>query len=232
MSGRRRPRRGPAGNVLETGDTGIFAGPLGGDEPGATESGDLASREYGVPQADIPGGVRHLVNPQTRAARPVSKPPRHVDYHREHGVEPQDFGPYETPPDATEEKAKRPLPEPKIHDAIPVYVVQHPTDKRVRKGMTAELVTVVNNASAEPTRLCNIDHKRVMLHLLNEDATTGIRIGEEYATLLEGRGALLPPGGTSYQHFTHQGPLWAMTTSASATAKLSVIVETEVPDYA
>src|SRR5229473_836208 len=105
----KRPRRGrPGPNVLVEGDTGPRE-PQGGARPGARESGDLKSREFGVPQADLPGGVVHVVNPETRQAKTAAKAERPADYHKYHGV-PSDDGQYETPPDESDLR-KPPKPE-------------------------------------------------------------------------------------------------------------------------
>ena len=56
----KRPRRGrPGPDVLVEGDTGPRQ-PQGGARVREVfrESGDLASREFGVPQADVPGGLK------------------------------------------------------------------------------------------------------------------------------------------------------------------------------
>src|SRR5260221_6197826 len=131
MAKRPRPRRGPAGsNVLVTGDKGIAAGPQGGAKPGASESGDLDSREFGVPQADIPGGLRHVVNPETKPAKTAEKQLRPADEHKYHGVPPMDFGPYQDVPGTEHDKPARSATEPKYSDAVPVYEVQRPGHKR------------------------------------------------------------------------------------------------------
>ena len=216
-----RPRRGnPDSSVLIEGDTGIFPGPLGGAEPGATESGDLASREFGVPQADIPGGVRHLVNPQTRPGRPPGVPERPADYHKEHGVEPLDDGQYVTPPDASEERAPRPAAEPKIHDAVPVYVVPRP-DRR-RRGAAPRKVTVPA-AGNPPVRLFSGNDNRIGVLLLNESATI-IRIGEIEIETASG-GAALPASMSNYLYISTADSLYAVADSGASTLALSVIEE-------
>ena len=216
-----RPRRGsPGSSVLIEGDKGIFAGPLGGAQPGATESGDLASREFGVPQADIPGGVRHLVNPQTRHARPPGVPERPADYHKEHGVEPLDDGQYETPPDETEERARRAAPEPKTDHAVPVYVVPRP-DKR-RRGAAPRKV-IVPAAGNPPVRLFSPNDTRIGVLLLNESATI-IRIGEIEIETASG-GAALPVSMTNYLYIATADSLYAVADSGASSLALSVIEE-------
>lgn len=237
---RQRPKRGnsPRDNVLVLGDTGIFAGPQGGAEPGASESGDLASREYGVPQADIPGGKTHLVNPQTQHRRPPGVHERGADEHKYHGVEPTEPDGYVTPPDASDDRRpSRPAPAPKEVHAVPVYQVEGPQGSKVRRRALPFNIRVHASTSAEVTRICDRDDNRVSVRLLNEDSTVDIRISHQEEELLTasaqgtggaGAGALLWHGTNSYTQIETQEPLYALTTSAS-TALLSVIIVTEVP---
>lgn len=226
---RGKPRRGrPGPNVLVKGDTGIPAGPQGGAGPPASVSGDLAAREFGVPQADIPGGVKHLVNPESPPSATLAPPTRPADYHKEHGVEPDDWGHYVTPPDESEpERAERPAPEIKWDDPVPVRIVEgkHP---RVHRAANANRLNVQANTSVDPTRVCNRDQDRVILQLLCDDASNDVRISEERATLLEGGGALLSHSATSYTNVPAQNELWALSTG-SAASHLSVIMVTETP---
>jgi len=241
MSGRKpnRPRRGPAGrNVLISGDTGLYGGPQGGAEDGATESGDLASREFGVPQADIPGGVRHLVNPPTIVDSPPPKRQRPADYHKEHGVPPDDWGPYEPTPDATEKHGTVTIvPEPKYDDAVPVRVVQEAgKDRKIRVTSAFNINVRAASLTNEPSRICGRDPDRVEIGLLNEDATTDIRICEKLDDLqvastagtgAAGQGALIWHGTNSYTWIKTQEQLFAITTSTTLAARLSVIIVTE-----
>ena len=224
-----KPRRGrPGPNVLVTGDTGIAAGRQGGAGPAASESGDLAAREFGVPQADIPGGLKHLVNPQSPPSHVPVKRPRPADYHKEHGVEPADWGEYVTPPDESEHwHVDRPAPEPQWEDAVPVRVVEGKT-ARVHRAANANRLVVVANTSVDPTRVCNRDQDRVILQLLCDDASNDVRFSEERATLLEGGGALLSHNATSYLNVPAQNELWALSAGA-AQSHLSVVMVTETP---
>lgn len=164
-----RPRRGPAGNPIVAGDTGIFGGPQGGAEPGATESGDLEAREYGVPQADIPGGVRHLVNPQTRPRKTADKPERPADYHKEHGVIPQDDGLYVVPPDATEERPPKAAPEPSYADAVPVYIQSAPGRKPRIRVLVSEGPQNIPATTIDPIRIADRDPHRYKFWICNEN---------------------------------------------------------------
>lgn len=228
-----RPRRGrPGPNVLVEGDpgsvTGVSRDPQHGAAPDVSLSGDLDAREFGTPQADIPGGVKHLVNPETKPAKTPEIPRRPADYHKEHGVEPDDWGQYVLPPDESEHvRADRPAPEVKWDDPVPVRIVEgkHP---RVHRAANANRINIQPNTSVDPTRVCNRDQERVILQLLCDDASNDVRISEERATLLEGGGALLSHSATSYTNVPAQNELWALS-AGSAASHLSVIMVTETP---
>ncbi len=224
----KRPRRGPNGpNVLVEGDTGPRQ-PQGGARVRDLfrESGNLLSREYGVPQADLPGGQTHVVNPETHPHRPPGVPERPADYHKYHGV-PSDDGPYETP-DPSVGRAPRPAPLPETHDAVPVYVVEGPGGGKVTRSTGCDSISV-DPLGSDPTRLLNRDAQRVKVHLLNEDSSTNVRVGSR-SELAEGRGAMLPAVTNSYLRLDTQDELWAVTVSATLSARVSVIIETEVPE--
>ena len=242
----RRPRRGNPSkdghapghpsrrNVLIAGDTGIFGGAQGGAQPGATESGDLAAREFGVPQADLPGGVKHLVNPQTRATKPPGVHERPADEHKFHGVEPIDFGQYVTPPDATEERFPHPAPEPSYPDAVPVYIKQDPGGRpRIRVLITEGPQNIPTTATAfDPIRIADRDQHRVKFWIQNEaaagatPATNGVRIGD-WETVADGRGLLIPGGSTSPRDFNTQEAVFVINPSAAA-LNISYGYETEI----
>lgn len=223
----KRPRRGTNGpNVLVEGDTGPRQ-PQGGARVREIfrESGNLDAREFGVPQADLPGGLTHVVNPETHPHKPPGVPERPADYHKYHGV-PSDDGAYETP-DATVGSAPRPAPLPELHDAVPVYMVEGPGKGKVRRSTGCDSI-LVGPSGTEPDRLCNRDDRRTQIHLLNEDAATNVRVGSR-SELAEGRGAMLPAVTNSYLKLETQEELWALTVSTTASARVSVIIETEVP---
>lgn len=227
MTTRHRPRRGSdhGANVLVSGDTNRE--PQGGAKPGASESGDLEAREYGVPQADLPGGLNHLVNPQTHPAPPVDKGERPADAHKYHGVPPQDDGEYVTPP-RTVDKPPKPEKVPRWKEAVPVYQVEGPDGSGARVRVSTHDSILAPVQGHDPARLCNQDENRVELHLLNEDASTNCRVGT-YAELAEGRGSMLPAVTNSYLKLLTQSELWVTTVSATLTARVSVIQVTEVP---
>jgi hypothetical protein len=231
---RHRPRRGGGdSDPLIAGDTGTYAGQQGGELPGPYETGDLESREFGVPQADIPGGKQHIVNRPTHSYRPGPDQVevRPADLHKFHGVEPHDLGGYVTPPDATQDTdAPRPEPEPQISDAVPVYIVESPESKVTRKNIAFNIN--VGNATTRPVRICGNDPNRVEIMLLNE-SNTDIRISDTEAGLQNaaaagaGDGALISHSTTSYTTIKGQSELYALTTSNSNGGALSVIIITE-----
>lgn len=171
---RHRPRRGHPGNPLIEGDTGIAAGPQGGAKPGASESGDLSAREFGTPQADLPGGLVHIVNQPADQAKTVAKPERPADYRKRHGV-PGDDGQYVTPGDESDlGKAPKPEPVPKLSDAVPVYEVEHP-DKGpvIRTFVGAQRRTLLAAFGDGPVKLASRDPHRKSVWLQNENGTRG-----------------------------------------------------------
>ena len=230
MANRHRPRRGPAGsNILVTGDTGTTAGPQGGAKPGASESGDLQSREFGVPQADIPGGLRHKVNPEARPAETTVKPERPADYHKYHGV-PSDDGQYAETPGVELDKPPKAAPEPKFDDAVPVYIVEQGSRGKVvrRFGSEGPLtvpVTFPQTATGvEPLRILNRDLKRSRAYVTVESTNGTIRIGS-FEDVQDGRGLKVVNQTTLI--LEEQDDLWAGNTGANP-GVISVAWETEI----
>lgn len=222
----RRPKRGPAGpNVLVKGDTGIAGGPQGGAGEPASVSGDLAAREFGVPQADIPGGLKHLVNPETIPAPTSEIPRRPADYHKEHGVEPLDWEGYRTPPDETEDhRAERPAPEPRWNDAVPVYVTDGPgKGNRLLMLVTEGPLTVASTPAGQPVdplRIAVRDPHRRKFWIVNEttaggagQAVPGPRVGD-WETTSDGRGLLIQAAST--QDFNSQDDIYLINNSGSS----------------
>jgi hypothetical protein len=210
----KRPRRGPSGNVIVTGDTGPRQ-PQGGAKPGASESGDLQAREFGVPQADLPGGVKHLVNPESPPERTTDKPRRPADYHKYHGV-PSDDGQYAVTPGVEKDRPPKPVPEPKFNEAVPVYIVEGQNQKNpIRRLITEGPQTIAAN-TVDPVRIAARDPHRVKLWICNENSTFAnlVRIGD-WATTADGRGLAIP-GGSSPRDFLNQDDLFLINPSGSA----------------
>lgn len=228
----RRPRRGGP-NVIVSGDTGPRQ-PQGGARLKEVfrESGDLQSREFGVPQADIPGGLTHVVNPETHPHRPPGVPERPADYHKYHGVE-SDDGPYEVPSPEVG-RAPRPAPVPKVEDAVPVFIVEQASAARkVRRVATTDTINLPA-VGTDPARICNLDDSRDEVMLLCTSGTNNALFADVYASLAEatttthGGCGFLPKSATSYTRIATQGELWATSDAASA-SQVAVIIITEVP---
>lgn len=224
------PAEGIKGPVIQTGDYGAYPGPQGGDQPGAEETGDLDSREFGVPQADIPGGKRHWVSPQAVPREPVRRGERPPDYHKYHGVPPTEPGQYVTPPTEDQDTGRpRQASEPKFDVAVPVYIQQSPHKGPVKRIVACDSITVPVSTT-EPIRVCGSDPDRVTLQILNEDQATDIRFGTR-SDCIEGRGAMLTHFSNSYFEVkASQDELFALTTSTSATARMSVVLTTEIAE--
>lgn len=223
---RRRPRRGPAGpNVLVEGDPGSTIGvsrdAQGGAEDGATESGNLAAREFGVPQADIPGGVRHLVNAETVPTATVEVIPRPADYHKEHGVKPPDWEGYQVPPDeSVPERATRPAAEPAWHDAVPVYVTDGPGKGNRILALVTEGPVTYPTGTVDPVRIAVRDQHRRKFWIVNETTASGAgaagpgpRIGD-WETTGDGRGMLIP--AAQMKDFNSQDDIYLINNSGSS----------------
>ena len=160
-----RPRRGPAGPDIEIGDPFGAYEYQGGAAPGASESGDLQSREFGVPQADIPGGLNHLVNTESHHVKPPGRP-QEQPVINDHGVPPVDGTQYEFVPKADKQGHQpKPAPEPRERwdEAVPVRLVEHGVKTR---RTTACFNLNVAAVGSEPTRICNRDDNRVSLRIV------------------------------------------------------------------
>jgi hypothetical protein len=228
MAARHRPRRGdPGPNVLVEGDVGEYH-PQGGAREGRDafrESGDLEAREFGVPQADLPGGKGHIINEPTRHAKPAVKPERPADYHKYHGV-PSDNEDYEVP-EADVGRAPKQAPVPKVADAVPVYIVEGAQAKVLRMASPRHEICPASTA-AEPVRICGKNPRRVKVGLLNEDTATDIRIAATRADMTPSTGgtlggALVPWPMNSYLWLETQDELYAQGATGAGTPLLSVI---------
>jgi hypothetical protein len=225
---RHRPRRGePGPDVLAEGDVGEYH-PQGGAREGADvymESGNLQAREFGVPQADLPGGKGHTVNAPTRPEKPAVPPERPADYHKYHGV-PSDDGQYEVP-DGEVGRTPKPAPVPKVPDAVPVYLVEGAEGRVIRTASPRHIIVPASTA-AEPVRVCGKDPRRVEVLLLNEDTATDIRVSETRNGLISGPGnvlggALIPWPANSYTAIATQDELYAIGAKGAGTPLLSII---------
>lgn len=229
---RNRPHRGNADRLVPGDVRSIIFGDTGDYAPSDEER--ISGDDKLHPVADLPGGKTHIVNPQTRAVRPSESTVRPVDEHKQHDVPPIDWATeYDAPAyDITgaDERARlRGAPEEYQHlpQAVPVYTVEGPFDTGpVLKVAEPQIVTVAV-AGSTPTKLCNQDRRRVDVALLNNDTANDVQIGREQDTVLDGRGAIIAHGSTSYVHLEHQDELWALSVAATA-VKLSVILTTEI----
>ena len=233
----RRPHRGPRDgrNVLISGDVPGDLGsrqPQGGARPVKEEwreSGNLEAREFGVPQADIPGGVRHLVNPETIPHTPPGVYERPADYHKYHGVESDDGQYYPPPGDVA--GPREPGTVPKVEDAVPVYIIEGGGHNRIR-ALTTEGPMVIAAGTVDPVRLGTRDQRRTKFWICNENTPTaaggtapGIRIGTLEDTA-DNRGLLIPAG--QIKDFNTQETVYATNQSGTAIT-ISWGYETEVP---
>lgn len=231
-----RPRRGePGPDVLVSGDTGEYH-PQGGARTGADmyrESGDLDAREFGVPQADLPGGVLHVVNPETHPARTAPRPERPADYHKYHGV-PSDDGQYEpTPDETTLGTPPRPAPVPVVPDAVPVWIVEQGSARKTRRTAITDTI-MLPAVGSDPARICNADDSRDEIMLLCTDSTHDALFSDDRSSLADatatdhGRCAFLSHSATTYTRVATQAELFG--TSADATVShLAIVVITTVP---
>jgi hypothetical protein len=232
---RHRPRRGePGPNVLVEGDDGAYAGPQGGArklKEAFLESGDLESREFGVPEADLPGGIRHIVNPETVATPSHVPLERPADYHKHHGV-PSDNGLYETP-DADLTRAPRPAPVPQFLDPVPVYIVEAGEGKRKTRRVAYTDTITLPPVGSDPARLCNTDDERDEVMLLCTSGTNNALFSDSYASLASatatshGGCGFLSKSATSYTRIATQENLWA-TSDAASSSQVAVVIVTEV----
>jgi hypothetical protein len=229
----RRPRRGHDGpNVIVSGDTGPRQ-PQGGARVKDIflESGDLEAREFGVPQADIPGGLRHVVNPESHPVKPGVKPERPADYHKYHGV-PSDDGGYVLPPDDVTAQPE-PEPVPRFHDPVPVYIVERGAGARSRRIATTDTI-LLPAVGQDPARICNLDDSRDEVMLLCTDAANDALFSDERSSLADatatdhGRCAFLSHSATTYTRVATQGELWG-TSAAAAASHLAIVLITSVP---
>lgn len=234
MAARHKPHRGSAGPEIEIGDPFGQYEKQGGAAPGASESGDLQSREFGVPQADIPGGLNHLVNRQAKPEDTVHRGERPADAHKHHGVPPQDDGLYARPERADQLGGQpKAAPEPKISEAVPVRIEQDFGERYpIRKLITEGPQTVTGpEPGSDPIRLADRDPKRAKFWICNETTAGGagqagplFRIGD-WETVADGRGLAIP--ANTIKDFNTQDSVYAHVASG-VTVTFSFGYETEI----
>jgi hypothetical protein len=183
-------------------------------------------RELGIDDRDIPGGLEHLVSPETPPTKPQVPAQRHLKDDVAHGVPVTDPDkPYVKP-----EAGKFQLPvftrPPEEEIAVPVYQVERPGDARtIRTFISGGPVTLV---PGEVRRIADRDPKRVKLYVSSEVNTNSyyIRVGS-LEDVDAGMGFGIP-GGRIIQEFTTQDELW-VTNVSTVNITISWGYETEVP---
>jgi hypothetical protein len=183
-------------------------------------------RELGIDDRDIPGGLEHLVSPETPPTKPQVPAQRHLKDDVAHGVPVTDPDkPYAKP-----EAGKFQLPvftrPPEEEIAVPVYQVERPGDARtIRAFISGGPVTL---APGEVKRIADRDPKRVNFYVINESNTHTYyaRIGS--LEDVDGGFGFAIPGNSSMASFTTQEELW-ITNTSTAYITISWGYETEVP---
>jgi hypothetical protein len=183
-------------------------------------------RELGIDDRDIPGGLEHLVSPETPPTKPQVPAQRHFKDDVAHGVPITDPDePYAKP-----EAGKFQLPvfsrPPEEEIAVPVYQVERPGDARtIRAFVSGGPLTL---APGEVIRIASRDPKRVRFYVGNESSTASYYIRVGSLDDVEGGMGFGIPGQRVIQEFTTQDELWAANVSTSDIT-ISWGYETEVP---
>lgn len=193
------------------------------EDPEARDVG-ASSRTQGIP-SPIPGGRPHLLNPPSvRQNVPVADSKPEVRGVNAHGVLPGSHTNRERAEFMRGPNDLRPLvphyrmPDP--HEpAVPVRIVE--TASTVRRRAVPHHFAL-NASTGIPTRLCGIDENRVEVLLLNEDASSNVRIGYIQGDLAGGGGGMLPKSMTSYLKLRTQDEIWAISAD-SGTPIVSII---------
>jgi hypothetical protein len=179
----------------------------------------------------IPSGETHIVNYET-VAQPVASPapPPLYDGFMAHGVPSEGHG--EVSQSDLERGATKRAAPPKYAPPltppvpVPVIIVEEAGGPSVVRVSYPKKLLIPNNTS-EPQLICGREPRRNRIGLLNEDSSTDIRFAQSIAGLNNGGGAILLHAGTSYTWFETQDRLYAVTTSTTNTALLSVVEEAE-----
>lgn len=194
----------------------------------AVKANSGEGRAIGLDDRDIPSGRPHLVNAESASAKPVVPERPDFPVMNAHGVEPTEK--VLDRPEAEKHVTRDvPVPLPPEDVAVPVYQVERPGAGKTYRAMIAEVVNVAALGAAEPTRICSKDSNRVEILLLNEDSANDVRFSESQATVIEGRGAILPHGTTGYRSLKTQDEVFALSTAAQP-VKVSAIIVTEVDE--
>lgn len=230
MSNTKRTRHRPRRGIMPGTEGGL--GGLPGPDKAEAGADEPVGRQLGLDSRDIPGGLPHLVNPESPPSKPAVKEPRPLfTGMNAHGVPDPDpeLGYTDTPTDVRPGPRSEPVP--KWHDAVPVYQVEGPVASAKRKRVSAcdGPITAPLSTAADPVRLCGSDPYRVQIQILNESTVIDVRVGTR-SDVLEGRGALISHFTNTYLRLASQDELFAMSASSSTTAAVSVILETEIPD--
>lgn len=227
MSSRARGRTHRTGDVVEGVNHDSYD-----PGPGSGEGDAIGESELTDPAGSpIPGGQNHIVNYETKEHPvPSPAPPPAYDGMMAHGV------PAEPRSDAMQIAAERgsgrkagpvTVAEPPARPpAVPVYLVETEGGKKVIRSASPQNINVPNNAS-DAKLIAGINPMRVRLGLLNEDSTTDVRFAKNQAGTVNGGGALLPHAQSSYVWLETQDELYAVTSSATLSVKISVIEEDE-----
>lgn len=201
--------------------------------PNSGEGNAIGESELTDPAGSpIPGGQNHITNYETEAHPvPVPAPPPAYDGMMAHGV------PAEPRSDAAQIRAERgtgrKAPPPYVEQqttrppAVPVYLVEGEGGRKVLRSSSPQNINIPNNAS-DAKLIAGINPKRVRIGLLNEDATTAVRVARNQAGVVNGGGALLPKAQTSYLFLETQDELYAVTVSSTLSVTISVIEEFEL----
>ena len=231
----RRRRHGRPGQAHRPEGGPLVAGSPPGPAADQAERGadTPAGRQLGLDSREIPGGVPHLVNPESPPHHPKQgKAGALFDGMQAHGVPDTLAEPGYEVPSTHVGRAPRPEPEPQIDDAVPVFMVERPGKRTVIRvsGMYNRLV--VANSAAVPTRLCDPDPRRVEVRLLNEDPVNDVRVGQYEDTNDSGVGGgasdgiLLSHCASTYTTIPTQGDLFSRSLNSS-TVRVSVMLITE-----
>lgn len=235
MAATKRRRHGRPGQAHRPAGGPLVAGSAPGPRADQAEPGadTPAGRQLGLDSREIPGGINHLVNPESPSQRPKQGTAGALfDGMNAHGVLDTLAEPGYEVPNTHAGKAPRPEPEPVLEDAVPVYMVEAPGKRTVIRVSGMRNVLVVANTAAAPTRLCSEDPRRVEVRLLNEDPVNDVRVGqfEDINDGGEGGGSqdgiLLSHCASTYTTIPTQYELFARSLNSS-TVRVSVMLITE-----